>query len=100
MVDLNLAQAFLRYLDRIVGRPDFGVGLVQMLEHGVQRGRFTGAGGAADVKQDIRLFHRIKMQSRKKPLLAGKKAISCSGVQITKKARLGALFARSRTLGD
>ena len=73
MVDLNLAQAFLRYLDRVFRRPDFGVGLVRVFEDGVQRGRFTGAGGAADVKQDIRLFHRIKMQSRKKPLLGGKK---------------------------
>ena len=57
-VDLNLAQAFLRDLDRVFCCPDFGVGLVQVFEDGMQRGGFTGAGGAADVEQAVGLFYR------------------------------------------
>ena len=54
-VDLHLAQALLRDLDRILGGPDLGVGRVQELEHRVQRGRLARAGRAADEEQAVGL---------------------------------------------
>ena len=53
-VHLNLAQALLGDLHRVLDRPDFGVGLVKVFQDGMQRGRFAGAGGAAHVKQAVR----------------------------------------------
>jgi hypothetical protein len=41
------------------GSPDLGVGIVQELEHRVQRGGLARAGRATDEKQAVRLRHRV-----------------------------------------
>ena len=58
-VDLHLAQALLRDLDRILGRPDLGIDFVEKFQHRVQGGGFAGAGGAAHIEQTVRFGNRF-----------------------------------------
>ena len=57
-VDLHLAQALLRDLDRVLRGPDLGVRGVEELQHRVQRGRLARAGRAADEEQAVGLRDR------------------------------------------
>jgi hypothetical protein len=52
-VDLHLAQTFLCDLDWVFRGPNFGIRRVELGKDRMQRGGFTRAGGAADVKQAI-----------------------------------------------
>ena len=56
-IHLHLTQAALGNFNRVFRRPDLGVGRVQKLQNGMQRGRLAGAGRAAHVKQAIGLAH-------------------------------------------
>jgi hypothetical protein len=56
-VDLHLAQALLRDLDRVFRGPDLGIGVVEELEHRVQRGGLARAGRPADEEDPVGLGH-------------------------------------------
>src|SRR5207237_538833 len=54
-MDLNLVNAFKLIFDRIFGRDDLDVGLVDLDQGVVERGRFAGASGARD--EDDAVWH-------------------------------------------
>ena len=52
-VDLDLLEAGLGDLNRILGRPDLAIGLVEMSKHRVQRGGLAGSGGSHHEKNAV-----------------------------------------------
>ena len=72
-IDLHLAQAFLRDLNRVFDRPYLALGPIQVAENRVQRGGLARTSGPADIKQSVGFgngFLDLRPVLRREPELA------------------------------